>query len=84
MSEMGDDFAALRKMSQDKRALNREQSPKILERAGLLFMAHNNGAHLVVEGENEIADFWPGTGKWIIRVTQQDGRGVRNLIKALS
>ena len=84
MSEMGDDFAALRKISQEKRANNRESSPKILDQAGLLYMTHNKGAHLVVEGECEIADFWPGTGKWIVRVTQQKGRGVRNLVKALT
>ena len=68
--------------SQERRAGNRESSPKLLEQAGVEFQSSNNGAHLIVTGSSwELIDFWPGTGKWIARETKHKGRGVFNLLK---
>lgn len=82
MGDMGDDFRAMRKASQDKRARNREYSAKALTGAGIRYESKNGGAHLIVRHEGRTADFWPGTGKYSIRGGKQ-GRGVFNLIRAL-
>lgn len=79
MGDVGDTFNALKKSRQDKRASNREQSPQMLEAAGILFEIKNMGAHLIVEGDQCYIDFWPGTGKWKSR-NGKEGFGVRNLI----
>ena len=79
MSEIGEDFKFLKEVNQKKRASHREQSPKMLEDAGIQFEVKNLGAHLIVEGNECFIDFWPGTGKWISR-NGAKGFGVRNLI----
>lgn len=66
--------------SKERRARNREQSPKILQNRRIPFTVHNNGWHLVVMGS---VDFWPGTGLWRVRNTKQQGRGVMNLIRMI-
>ncbi len=83
MSDMGDDFNALRQAKQAKRADNRDQSAALLTRAGVLFESKNIGAHLIVEAGAQTVDFWPGTGLWIVRGPSSPdgkGRGVRKLI----
>lgn len=77
MGDMGEVFNAMRKDSQERRRHNREQSRKMLEKAGIRFESKNGGAHLIVKDD---IDFWPETGKWIVR-NGKKGRGVRNLIK---
>jgi hypothetical protein len=82
MSDMGDDFNALRKMKQEKRADNREASAAILSRAGIVFESKNNDAHLIVLAGAMVVDFWPGTGKWIVRGgSSMPHRGVRKLVE---
>lgn len=78
MSDMGDDFRALKKARQEKRADNRENSAEYLEVRGVPFTSKNAGAHLIVEGKECFIDFWPGTGKWHSRCGRK-GFGVRNL-----
>ena len=79
MSEIGDTFNALKKMKQEKRASNRENSAELLKAEGIVFTSNNGGAHLIVEGNTCFIDFWPGTGKWNSRCGAK-GFGVRNLI----
>lgn len=81
MSDMGDDFNALKKMKQEKRASNREDSAAILSRAGVVFESKNLGAHLIVQAGATVVDFWPGTGLWIPRGAHAQGRGVRKLVE---
>lgn len=69
--------------SAERRAANRENSAQLLERHGVLFDVKNAGAHLVVTHDGRVADFWPGTGKYIPRGFGRPGRGVFNLMKAL-
>lgn len=64
---------------QQKRASNREQSADYLAQRGIPFAIKNGGAHLIVEGRDCFIDFWPGTGRWIIRKGVK-GFGVRNLV----
>lgn len=76
-------FDFMKERSKQKRASNREYSPKLLEEAGIPFEGKNGGAHLIVEGNECYIDFWPGTGKWISRNGER-GFGVRNLIKHIN
>lgn len=64
-----------------KTAHNRASSLKRLEAVGVEFTCHNNGAHLVVRSEKGLIDFWPGTGKWIGRTCDGEGRGVLRLLR---
>ena len=81
MSEVTELYADLRLASQKKRAANREASPKLLEAAHIPFEIKNAGAHLIVKVEGlPVIDFWPGTGKWIVRGSNTAERGVRRLI----
>ena len=80
MGDMGEIFNDMKEESKDRRSSHREQSPLMLEDAGIQFESKNKGAHLIVEGSECFIDFWPGTGKWIAR-NGKKGFGVRNLIK---
>ncbi len=81
MGDMGDFFNDWAKTKQEKRASNRDASPKLLADAGIKFSVRNGDAHLIVEAPTGLIDFWPGTGKWIVRGAKRNGRGVRGLIK---
>ena len=70
-------WRAVRDQSQEKRANNREFSAKLLRDNSINFESKNNGAHLIIDNK---VDFWPGTGKWIVR-NGRKGRGVKNLMK---
>jgi hypothetical protein len=83
MSEMAENFAALKEISKAARASNRSNSAKILADRGIEFESKNDGAHLIVTGANGAVDFWPGTGKFIARGINKSGRGVFNLIRHL-
>ena len=80
MGDMAEVFKIRNEESKKKRASNRQQGPKFLEKADILFISKNDGAHLIVEGNDCFIDFWPGTGTWIVR-TGKRGFGVRNLVK---
>lgn len=67
--------------SKKKRASNREHAQHELLRRGIPFEAKNNDAHLIVQGETSLIDFWPGTGKYIVRADGKTGRGIRHVIK---
>lgn len=66
-----------------KRANNRRKSTQLLRNAGVNFTEHNNGAHLVVTSNQQIIDFWPGTGKWGDRKRRHYRRGVHSLLEYL-
>lgn len=80
MGDMGEVFNAMKENSKERRASHREQSPKMLDGAGIPFESKNGGAHLIIKGSDGYIDFWPGTGKWISRNGKR-GFGVRNLIR---
>lgn len=83
--ETGEVYRVLREISQEKRRENRENGAALLERAGVQFMTHNYGAHLIVTHRGRSVDFWPGTGKWATRSggPKCSGRGVFKLLKFL-
>jgi len=67
--------------SKRRRQHNREHSKRLLEQAGVRFEVFNDGAHLVVEGRDGLIDFWPGTGKFVVRHGGLTGRGVSKVLK---
>lgn len=73
-----------KRASQEKRAANREASAKLLSEAGIAFERKNDGAHLVVTGPFGTYDFWPGTGKWMVRGSTTQKRGVAQLINRIT
>lgn len=79
--EMNDMFRAMKDVSQEQRAANREASARALTDAGVKFVSKNEGAHLIVQIGRVVVDFWPGTGKWICRGGGRQGRGVFNMLK---
>ena len=81
MSDMGEIFDGLKKHNKAKKRNNLEASTKMLEDEGIPLIKKNGGVHLIV-GDGAF-DFWPSTGLFINRETQKQGRGVKNLIKAL-
>ena len=81
MSDTGEMYSALKKHNKEKKRNNLEYSTKILEDAGIPFIKKNGGVHLIIDGA---FDFWPSTGLFINRANQKQGRGVKNLLKALS
>lgn len=80
MSEMAEDWRAIRAASQTKRAMNRANALPALDGAGLPYRVHNGGAHIVVTADEWSVDFWPGTGLWKVREVGIQGRGIRTLI----
>lgn len=72
-------FNNKRKMGQVKRANNRENSTKILTEKCIPFTIHNGGSHLIIHIKETKIDFWPGTGKWVVR-GGQESRGVFKLV----
>jgi phage host-nuclease inhibitor protein Gam len=79
----GDFFRALRKQGQYDRSINRQNGAMRLIDNGIEFHVKNNGAHLIVNHNNKIVDFWPGTGKWIVRNSSIKRKGIINLINFL-
>lgn len=77
---MKEEFKAMKEESQERRAKYRDQSPGMLENEYIPYISKNGGVHLIVGNEDNLVDFWPGTGKWISRKGGK-GRGVHNLIK---
>lgn len=80
MSEMGEVFGALREMRREKKADNLASSTALLESRGVAFESKNGGVHLIVRGNDLTVDFWPSTGKWIVR-GGREGRGVFKLMR---
>jgi hypothetical protein len=79
MGEMFGDYKAYR---QQKKRENLSSSTKILAERDIEFESKNFGVHLIVKGNGLVIDFWPSTGKYIVR-GGRTGRGVFNLLKLL-
>lgn len=91
MSEIGDDFKALKAMQRERKESWKEENlenhlnmlskyPQVLT-----YEIKNNGEHYIVTIKNEdisaTVDLWPSTGKWIIRKDKKRGNGIPNLLK---
>lgn len=83
MSDMGDDFKALKEIKRAKKQSNLERSTTLLNAKGIEFESKNNGIHLIVRHGEQVFDFYPSTGLFINRVDKKQGRGVFQFIKLL-
>lgn len=81
MSEIGEMWNDIRKERQEKRHFNQLSSTEILRCAGVRFKSFNAGVQLNLEDFPYF--FWPSTGLFIHRETQQRGRGVFKLLKKI-
>lgn len=77
--DMGHFWRDIRKERQEKKQSNLDESTKLLINLGVAFTSHNNGVHLRTASGH---DFWPSTGKWILK-SGQKGRGVFKFLKEL-
>ena len=77
-------YRANRERSKLRRASNRDRSAKLLADHGVEFESKNDGAHLIVKHAGAVFDFWPGTGKFVLRGEQRYRCGVFNLLRALN
>lgn len=67
-----------KRLSREKRAYNREHSPKFLDECGVKYDSKHNGSFLYVYPG---IWFWPGTGSWKVPGTMIYGRGVKSLVR---
>lgn len=81
--DMGSLYREWKEAKQEKRALNRKRSKDLLVERGIRLDEHAGGVHLVVHHIDgvQVYDFWPGTGLWKLRGSNQRGRGVFNLLR---
>lgn len=84
MSELGELFGLMREAGKDKREKNMTSSTQLLINRGVNFESNNYGNHLVVKESGMIIDFWPSTGKWIVRGSGKYKRGVFGLLKLIN
>tara|TARA_R110002012_G_scaffold212505_1_gene383585 strand:+ start:559 stop:813 length:255 start_codon:yes stop_codon:yes gene_type:complete len=82
MGDVGEDYKALKERSKLKKLSNIESSTLMLLEKGYDVDIKNNGVHLIVDWDDKTVDFWPSTGKWIVR-GGKTSRGVKGLIREL-
>jgi hypothetical protein len=80
MSEMIEDFKALREIGRTKRQSNKEKSTELLKEHGIEFESRNDGVHLMITTPKGRVNFYPSTGLYNGALS---GRGVFNLIEEL-
>lgn len=69
--------------SKVKRERNIKSSTDLLMTRGMTFVKRNDGVHLVICHEDLVIDFWPSTGRWQVRKSPKEGRGVFKLLRYL-
>lgn len=84
MSEAIEDLKLYKEFSKKRKLNNKRQSTKILIANGISFTSHNNGIHLIISHNDKTIDFYPSTGKWIVRTVKVGGRGIFKLLEYLN
>lgn len=87
--DMGAMYRAMKQAHANKREENRDNSATLLIKYGIAFDTCNFGAHLMIKlggknTTNSIIDFWPGTGRWVVRDKDTRGFGVFGLLAVLN
>lgn len=80
MSDAIEAFQFMKQRRKEQHSDRRDFAPEFLTENGIPFTTKNGGAHLIVEGKTCYIDFWPGTGRWIVRDGKTKGFGIRNLV----
>lgn len=83
MSELKEDFIAMRRRSKAKKKDNKAKSTGILDDLKIPYESKNNGLHLIINYQGKLINFWPSTGNWqYVRSTDKDmHRGIFLLLK---
>jgi len=81
-TELGELFGAYRESRREKKRDNLDSSTQLLIDRGVQFESKNFGVHLIVRGNSKVVDFWPSTGKFIVR-GGHTGRGVFKLLRVV-
>lgn len=68
---------------QKARYLSRDNARRLLEHHGISFWSQNDGIHMIVKGNFQLIDFWPGTGRWKTRDKHFDGSGIQGLLEMI-
>jgi hypothetical protein len=79
-NEVSEMWRERREYQQKKKRSNLAHSTAQLTSAGLPYVSHNMGVHLVLMKGDQPIDFWPSTGLWWIRGTTNKRRGIQKLI----
>jgi hypothetical protein len=67
-------------LRQQKGRPDLEFGTEALKKYGIEFLSLNDGQRLVIESKSGTIDFWPANGRWRVRKTKVDGRGLIRLI----
>ena len=79
MSELSETYELIKKVSREKKLSNKEFSTVLLDKMGIDYESKNNGIHLIVFNDLETIDFYPSTGRWLVR----GGKTSRGVMKML-
>jgi len=88
MSDIGEVYRAMHEDRKAKRKDNTAKSSRIIRRvmenyADLTMVPKNNGVHLILSRGEKTIDFWPSTGKFLVRGELRYRRGVFKVLKEL-
>jgi len=86
MGDMGDDFRALKYFRNKRKAQRFSESSEArseIYRDALDIEEKNDGQHWIVRSEKETVDFWPPSGRWIVRNSKACGYDARSLAKRI-
>lgn len=83
-NEIAETFKEIRKNKQQKRIKNKEHSTKTIQRLNVPYELKNDGLHIIITLPKLTIDFWPSTGKWIVRNKPIQSRGIRKLMQFIN
>jgi len=79
-----DFWQALRDQARAKRARNVESSTRALTLLKIPWSwADRDSNHILIEADSAVFDFWPSTGSWTIRGSNEFRRGIKTLVQHL-
>jgi len=79
MSDTGDMWREIKKDSKAKKQSNYDRAIERLNKLEIPYTCPNSN-HVVVD---EKIDYWPSTGKFIVRKSNKKGRGIKALLKEI-
>lgn len=84
MAEHWKDVKPLMKRdSEQRKDRNQANGIKTIASMGYEYELKNFNNHVVVKHKGVTVDYWPSTGKWIVRKKDKSGRGIKPLTNYL-
>lgn len=81
MGDMIKDYKEINKVKKKEKVARKEHSMELLKKHSIPFQVFNNGIHVRVL--DPIIEFYPTTGKWIVRSDGKVGFGIDPLLQYL-